>query len=312
MGTPTFAVPSLKILIENNHEILAVVTAVDKPAGRGHQIQESPIKKFAAENNLRVLQPDKLRDESFITELKNLKADLFIVVAFRMLPEMVWSLPKLGTINLHGSLLPKYRGAAPINWAIIRGEEITGVTTFFIQQEIDKGDILLKREISILEEDDAGSLHDKMMELGAETILETVNGIENKTLISSPQNDQEATTAPKIFSETCEIQWNQTAKNIHNFIRGLSPYPSAWTTFQGKKLKVLISNNIADADLENESKIYIDEPETKFKGLYFTEGKFKGRFFAITGNHEYLEFIHVQLEGKKSMPVKDFINGLKK
>ncbi len=244
MGTPEFAVPSLNKLYEAGYDIAGVITAPDKPAGRGMKLSESAVKKYALEKNLKILQPAKLKDPGFIKELEALKADVQVVVAFRMLPEAVWNMPPLGTINLHGSLLPQYRGAAPINWAIINGEKETGVTTFKLKHEIDTGDILLQQKIKIEEDETAGSLHDKMMDVGADLLLQTINQLEQGTIKEVPQNSpftidhSPPPLAPKIFTEMCEINWNKNVKDIYNFIRGLSPYPAAFTYLNGKKLKI--------------------------------------------------------------------------
>ena len=238
MGTPDFAVASLDILVQNGYDIAAVITAPDRLGGRGmKQIIESPVKKYAVEHNIRILQPEKLRNEDFLKELKELNAELQIVVAFRMLPEVVWNMPPLGTFNLHASLLPKYRGAAPINWAIINGEKTTGCTTFFLTHEIDTGNILLQNEISIDEQDTAGSLHDKLMTTGANLVLQTVRGIESQSITPFPQTG-EPSLAPKIFYDTCRIDWNTSVDKAYDFIRGLSPYPGAWTTVNGVQLKI--------------------------------------------------------------------------
>ena len=240
MGTPEFAVASLKSLIESGFNVVAVVTAPDKPAGRGQKLQESDVKQYAKYLNIPILQPEKLKDAEFIDQLRELKADLNVVVAFRMLPEIIWSMPRLGTINLHASLLPQYRGAAPINWAIINGDKKTGITTFFIEKEIDTGKIIHFKEVEIAETDNAGTLHDKLMLSGAALLTETVSGI--KTGIY-PQLDQKSVLpedsilhpAPKIFKETCKINWDNEIDKTYNFIRGLSPYPAAWTVFQNQQ-----------------------------------------------------------------------------
>ncbi len=234
MGTPDFAVEPLKQLVEKGYNIVGVVTNPDKPAGRGQKLQESAVKKYALSQNLNILQPDKFRDESFLRELKKLNADLQIVVAFKMLPEIVWDMPQIGTFNLHASLLPQYRGAAPINWAIINGENNTGVTTFFLKHEIDTGNIIFQEEVQINENDDAGSIHDKLMLKGASLIIKTVDAIRTGKYPQLNQNDLvKAGTiiqhAPKIFKDDCKINWNQDINAIHNLIRGLSPYPAAWT-----------------------------------------------------------------------------------
>ncbi|MEM8892045.1 MAG: methionyl-tRNA formyltransferase, partial [Bacteroidota bacterium] len=239
MGTPEFSVPSLDILHKNGHEVVAVVTAQDKPAGRGRKIRKSAVKLYAEEEGLKVLQPGKLRDPQFIEALTELNPELMVVVAFRMLPEMVWSIPSIGTFNLHASLLPDYRGAAPINWAIINGEEKTGATTFFIDKKIDTGNLLLQREINIPEDWTAGDLHDDLMVKGAELVLETVQALEAGTVEAKAQDDSLFKNhAPKIFKEDCRIDWNQEAYKVNNFIRGLSPYPTSWTKLGEKVLKV--------------------------------------------------------------------------
>lgn len=233
MGTPEFAVASLEKIAEAGHEIAAVVTAPDRPAGRGQKIQFSAVKEAAIKLHIPVLQPEKLKNEDFVSELKKLNAELFVVVAFRMLPEVVWNMPPKGTINLHGSLLPQYRGAAPINWAVINGEKETGVTTFFIRHEIDTGNILQHKKIEISESDNAGTIHDKLMITGAGLLVDTLDKLEKTTLTAEPQEkfvgNQELKHAPKIFRETCHINWKKSTEEIYNLIRGLSPYPAAWT-----------------------------------------------------------------------------------
>ncbi|HND16983.1 MAG TPA: methionyl-tRNA formyltransferase, partial [Saprospiraceae bacterium] len=254
MGTPDFAVASLDILVQNGYDIAAVITAPDRLGGRGmKQIIESPVKKYAVEHNIRILQPEKLRNEDFLKELKELNAELQIVVAFRMLPEVVWNMPPLGTFNLHASLLPKYRGAAPINWAIINGEKTTGCTTFFLTHEIDTGNILLQNEISIDEQDTAGSLHDKLMTTGANLVLQTVRGIESQSITPFPQTG-EPSLAPKIFHDTCRIDWNTSVDKAYDFIRGLSPYPGAWTTVNGVQLKIYETKKHKSASVETAGK----------------------------------------------------------
>ncbi|MBK8555537.1 MAG: methionyl-tRNA formyltransferase [Lewinellaceae bacterium] len=293
MGTPDFAVPSLAILLEHGYEISAVITAPDKPGGRLGLIQ-SAVKKFALEKGLRVLQPEKLKNPDFLSELRALKADLQVVVAFRMLPELVWDMPPMGTLNLHGSLLPKYRGAAPINWAIIRGEQETGVTTFLLQHEIDTGDLLLQEKLPIGPNDTAGEIHDRMMQLGAQLVLKTVQGLEKGVLTPRPQPETEATHAPKIFTETCEINFDQPTRDVHNFIRGLSPYPTAWTQMDGKNCKIFRSN----VDLET--------PLAGQPGDFTSDGK---SWLRIATRDGYVTVLELQLEGKKRMPVGDFLNG---
>lgn len=293
MGTPEFAVPSLEILLQHGYEIPAVVTAADKPGGRSG-ILESAVKKFALTHGLRVLQPEKLKNPVFLEELRALRADLQVVVAFRMLPEAVWNMPPLGTLNLHGSLLPKYRGAAPINWAIINGETETGVTTFLLRHEIDTGDILFQEKLPIGENDTAGEVHDRMMLLGAQLVLCTVQAIERGEARPLPQSDTEATHAPKIFTETCRIDFAQPTARVHNFIRGLSPYPGAWTTLDGKTLKILRTLKAAPAG---------DMPPP---GQFVSDGKSYLKICTLDGSVEVLE---VQLEGKRRMTVRDFLNG---
>jgi methionyl-tRNA formyltransferase len=239
MGTPEFAVPSLEILIENKYNVVAVITAPDKPQGRGQKLTPSPVKESALKHNLPVLQPTNLKSPQFLEELKSYQANLQIVVAFRMLPEVVWAMPELGTFNLHGSLLPQYRGAAPINWAIINGEKETGVTTFFLKHEIDTGSIIFQEKEPINEDDTVGTVYERLMHKGAKLVLKTVQAIEQGNYPSVPQPQGiEIKHAPKIFKETCQINWNQSSQNIVNFVRGLSPYPSAWTTINEKVFKI--------------------------------------------------------------------------
>lgn len=293
MGTPDFAVPSLKILLDNGYEVVAVVTAPDKPGGR-QGIQQSAVKLFALENGLHILQPVKLKDPEFVEALRILKADLQIVVAFRMLPETVWSMPPMGTMNLHGSLLPKYRGAAPINWAIIRGEKETGVTTFLLQHEIDTGDLLYQEHIPIAENDTAGDVHDRMMQVGASLLLRSVQALENGTAHPAPQADVEATHAPKIHTDTCRIDFNQPTEVVHNFVRGLSPYPGAWTMLGEKVLKILKTEKVPAATPPEKS------------GEFVVEGK---KTLKISTADGYLQVLELQLEGKRRMSVVDFLNG---
>lgn len=245
MGTPEFAVEGLRALVENGYKVVAVVTMPDKPAGRGHQVQFSPVKQYALTHNLPVLQPEKLKDEAFLAELRSYKADLQIVTAFRMLPEIVWAMPRLGTFNVHGSLLPQYRGAAPINWAVINGDKETGLTTFMLKHEIDTGNMILQQRLAIGDDEDAGSVHDRLMAMSGEMVLRTVRLIEEcdregKPLPTTPQPElQNLRPAPKIFKETCQIDTNRTAEEVRNFVRGLSPYPAAWCnmTISGRMLE---------------------------------------------------------------------------
>lgn len=292
-GTPGFAATSLKRIHENGYKVVAVVTAPDKPAGRGYQVQASAVKACALELNLPILQPSNLKSPDFIETLKSYQADLQIVIAFRMLPEMVWNMPPMGTFNLHGSFLPAYRGAAPINRAIMNGETETGVSTFFLKHEIDTGSILLQEKIDILPEDNAGTLHDKMMEQGADLVIKSLDQICKGEFILTQQAEGDFPHAPKIFTEDCKIDWNKTAKEVHNQIRGLAPYPTAFTEFKGKKLKVFTSQ--------------LSEEKSGNPGLIEAVGKDK--LFAHCSDYK-LELTDVQLEGKKRMPVRDFINGM--
>jgi methionyl-tRNA formyltransferase len=300
MGTPEFAVPSLEILLENGYEVVGVVTAPDKPGGRQGMMQ-SAVKQFAEAKGLNILQPEKLKNPDFISALQELRADLQIVVAFRMLPEIVWSMPPMGTMNLHGSLLPKYRGAAPINWAVIRGETETGLTTFLLKHEIDTGDLLFQEKVPIGPDETAGELHDRMMQIGAKLVLKSVKALELGTTQPMPQADVEATHAPKIFAETCRIDFNQPTVNVHNFIRGLSPYPGAWTTMDGKTLKLLRSS------LDKHSVTPHADLSIKI-GQFFTDGKNTLQYQTSDG---FISVLELQLEGKRRMSVKDFLNGYK-
>ncbi|MBP6431124.1 MAG: methionyl-tRNA formyltransferase [Ferruginibacter sp.] len=299
MGTPEFAVASLDALVKADCNIVGVITAPDKPAGRGMTLQQSAVKKYAVENNLKVLQPEKLKNPEFLEELKSLHADLQIVVAFRMLPEVVWNMPPMGSVNLHGSLLPQYRGAAPINWAVINGEKETGVTTFKLKHEIDTGDILLQESFPIGEDDTAGEVHDKMKEIGANLLVKTVKGLADETLEETPQlstiNHQPSTLhhAPKIFTETCKIDFSKTVAEVHNLIRGLSPYPGAFTLLDEKTMKVY------------KSKKEILPPKSILAN-YETDGKTFLKF-ACTNGYIYVE--ELQLEGKKRMLIEDFLRG---
>lgn len=295
MGTPEFAVPMLDILLQSKHEVVGVITAPDKPAGRGMQIVESDVKKFAKVKSLHILQPEKLKNEAFLAELKSLHADLFVVVAFRMLPEVVWSMPPLGTINLHASLLPQYRGAAPINWAMINGEKETGVTTFFIQQEIDTGKIIFQEKIAIREEENVGELYVELMQLGAKVLRKTVDAIAEGNYPQIPQDHiTEIKHAPKIFKETCRIDWSKPAAYNYNFIRGLSPYPAAFTLLNGKVLKIFKAGKLVDAESNTTG------------NEYDTDGKTFLRFKCSEG---VIDVKECQLEGKKKMSVEEFLRG---
>jgi methionyl-tRNA formyltransferase len=307
MGTPDFAVPSLDILVKNGYEIAAVITATDKMGGRGgKQILQSAVKKYAVENDLRVLQPEKLKNPEFIDTLKSINADLFIVVAFRMLPEIVWTMPPLGTFNLHGSLLPKYRGAAPLNWAVINGEKETGVTTFFLKHEIDTGDIIFRKALPIGADESVGEVHDRMMILGANTVLATVQAIENQTVTPLPQLDVAATHAPKLFQETCTIDFNKTTQDVHNFIRGLSPFPTAWTTLDGLKFKIYKAEKEIIA--ERGTPQYKADLEAIQTGKFVSDGK---SYLKISTKDGFIQLLDVQLEGRKRLLIKDFLNGFK-
>lgn len=297
MGTPEFAVPSLEILLRNNINVVAVVTAPDKPQGRGQKIVPSPVKACAVAHNIPVLQPTNLKSPAFLEELRGYGADLQIVVAFRMLPEAVWSMPPLGTFNLHASLLPHYRGAAPINWAIINGERETGVTTFFLKHEIDTGSIIFQEREPIHDDDDAGTLYSRLMEKGARLVLKTVEAIQSGDYPNRPQEeDAPIKHAPKIFRETCEIRWDQPAETIRNFVRGLSPYPAAWTTIAGKVYKIF-KTHIVDHRSEDEK-----------PGTYITDNRNYLYFKTID---QWLSIDEWQPEGKKRMAIRDFFLGNK-
>ena len=294
MGTPDFAVPSLRILVQNGYKVAGVVTATDKYGGRGKkQLLESPVKKYAVEQGIPVLQPKNLKSPEFQEDLRALNANLQVVVAFRMLPETVWDMPEYGTFNLHGSLLPRYRGAAPINWAVINGDTETGVTTFFIRHEIDTGDVLLQEKMPIGPNETAGEVHDRMMMLGAETVLKTVQAIESGNYHLQKQDDAQATKAPKLFRETCEIDFDQPVEKVHNFVRGLSPYPAAWTTLEDKQLKILRAH-YKKADVE------------ATPGTFRSDNKSWIKIAALDG---WLVIEELQLQGRKRMKAIDFLNG---
>ncbi|MDH6309676.1 methionyl-tRNA formyltransferase [Dysgonomonas sp. PFB1-18] len=305
MGTPDFAVESLRILVENGYNIVGVITMPDKPSGRGHKIQYSAVKKYALEHDLPLLQPDKLKDESFLKDLRAWNADLQIVVAFRMLPEVVWDMPRLGTFNLHGSLLPQYRGAAPINWAIINGEKETGVTTFFLTHEIDTGKIILQDKVSVGENDNAGKIHDELMHLGANLVRKTVDMIIEDKISAVDQSqfykdENDLKAAPKIFKETCRIDWDKPAKAIHNHIRGLSPYPAAWTELyvEGKEpqmVKIYASEVVGN-----------DEPHKV--GNISTDNKLYLHVGCADGSVSITE---IQFAGKRAMKIDEVLRGYK-
>ena len=297
MGTPEFAVPALEKLVDAGWNVIAVITAPDKPQGRGQKLVGSPVKEAAERLDIPVLQPTNLKDPGFQQELKELAADLQIVVAFRMLPEAVWNMPPLGTFNLHASLLPNFRGAAPINWALIQGEKVTGVTTFFLQHEIDTGNILFQEKVTILPEDNLGSLYEKLMNLGANLVVQTVVAIANKDIHPLPQDEALAIhSAPKIFKETGKIDWTTSATSIHNLIRGLSPYPGAWTELQGKSCKIFASTHL-------EGKL-----SGKAPGEWTSDFKTYLHFQCGQG---ILVVQELQLEGKKRMKVDELLRGWK-
>lgn len=296
MGTPEFAVPSLDILVKNGYNIVGVVTSTDKFGGRGNKnLIESAVKIYAREHGLRILQPEFLKAQDFLDELKSLGADLQVIVAFRMLPVAVWDMPPLGTINLHSSLLPKYRGAAPINWAIINGETETGVTTFFLKHEIDTGDVLLSEKVEIGENETAGELHDRLMKVGASVVLKSVQMIEKGDYQLKSQDDSLVSKAPKIFHETCKINFDASTETVHNFIRGLSPFPTAWTTLNGLELKIfrtlkrLESHQIKPGEIQTDSKNYLK----------------------MATRDGFVEILELQLQGRKRMDIKAFLNGYK-
>jgi methionyl-tRNA formyltransferase len=300
MGTPAFAVASLSALLAAKMNVVGVVTAPDKPGGRGMQLQQSAVKQFAITHNLPLLQPEKLKSPEFFEALSIWKPDLQVVVAFRMLPEKIWSFPPMGTLNVHGSLLPQYRGAAPINWAIMNGEKETGVTTFQLQHAIDTGDILLQDRIAISENMTAGELHDTMMEVGAHLLVKTLNGMINNSISSVPQSETvsgvEIKHAPKIFTKDCEINWELSVEKVHNHIRGLAPFPGAITKVDGKIIK-LYSTNI------------VHEIPNELPGTFVTDGNTFAKFACKNG---YLNINDIQWEGKKRMPIADFLRGYRK
>jgi len=304
MGTPDFAVESLKVLVENNYHIVGVITAPDKPAGRGRQLSESAVKKYAVEQGLNVLQPEKLKNPEFIAQLQSLKADLQIVVAFRMLPEMVWNMPPMGTFNLHASLLPQYRGAAPLNWAIMNGEKETGVTTFLLDQEIDTGRIIFQERIAIGEDDSVGDLHDRMMVIGANLVMKTVDAlaedraeaIDQTAFLTSTENIRHA---PKIFKEDCRIDWSRDTESVRNLIRGLSPYPAAWTELIHQDKGEVLTAKVYAAQKDNSS--LPGKP-----GTIKSDGK---SFFKIACVDGWLSITDIQLSGKKRLKTEELLRG---
>jgi methionyl-tRNA formyltransferase len=293
MGNPEFAVASLQKIHEAGHEIAAVVTGMDKPAGRGLKLKSSPVKEYALQHGLKILQPEKLRSPEFLEEIKSLEPELGVVIAFRMLPEVVWAMPRLGTINLHASLLPQYRGAAPINWAIINGEKQTGLTTFFLKHEIDTGNIIMNQEVPVYEEDDAGTLHDRMMVAGAGLVLKTIEAISTKNYKEHPQPPQgELKKAPKIFKQDCLLEFNHATENIYNRIRGLSPYPGAYCIMNDMSLKIFKAGKI-------------------FQDSHPAPGTFirDGSTLKVSTSDGFIELLEVQPEGKKRMGIREFLNG---
>lgn len=305
MGTPDFAVEPLRRLVEDKYNVVGVVTMPDKPAGRGHKLQFSPVKQYAVDNNLHVMQPEKLKAEEFVNELRSLNADLFIVVAFRMLPEVVWAMPPLGTFNLHGSLLPQYRGAAPLNWAIINGEKRTGITTFFLTHEIDTGKIIDQQVIAIEDSDNVGTIHDKLMVMGGDLVIKTVKAILWGGIKPIPQeelyaSESELKPAPKIFKETCHLDFNNPTENIHNLVRGLSPYPAAW------------ANLSAEGKEDLQMKIYETKKEicqhNETPGTLVTDGK---KFLKVATKDGYLHLLQIQVPGKKRLSIEDFLRGFR-
>ena len=298
MGTPDFAVEPLKKLVDAGKNIVAVVTMPDKPAGRGHKLQFSPVKEFALQAGIPVLQPDNLKSTDFLQELASYNAYLQIVVACRMLPEAVWSMPKYGTFNLHASLLPKYRGAAPINWAVINGDKETGITTFFLKHEIDTGNIILQEKVTIADDDDAGVVHDKLMYLGADLVLKTLEMIENDSVVTRPQDDTQSTAAPKIFKDTAKLNFDNSAEAIRNLIRGMAPYPAAWFNIQlpdGTSTMMKVFKAVADCTHHSYA-----------IGTLVTDGK---KVLKVACKDGFVNLMEVQMAGKKRMSAEDLMRG---
>jgi len=292
MGTPEFAVPSLQILVENNFEVVAVITSADKFGGRGRkQLIESPIKKYAVNQGIDVLQPTNLKNPKFVESLHSYKADLQVVVAFRMLPEVVWNMPKLGTMNLHGSLLPKFRGAAPIHWAVIKGEKETGCTTFLLKHAIDTGDILMQSKFSIGEKDNTGIIHDKMMQVGADLVLKTVKAIESGNYTTTPQDPNLVSKAPKLFKENTAIDFKSKVEDVYNFIRGLNPIPGAWTSINDVEFKIFHCEK---------------DYQTISDGRFISNNK---DYLKLACSDGYIDVKNLQMSGKKRMDIKDLLNG---
>ncbi|MBI3122956.1 MAG: methionyl-tRNA formyltransferase [Ignavibacteriales bacterium] len=296
MGTPEFAIPSLQKILDSKHEVALVVSAPDKERGRGRQVSFTPVKEFALRNNLEVLTPAALKDEKFICRLKSIEADLFVVVAFRILPKEVYSIPKHGSFNLHGSLLPKYRGAAPIQWSIINGDKETGVTTFFLEDKVDTGNIILREQLKIDDGDNLGSVYEKLMNLGADTVLKTIDLIESGKVELLKQDESMASPAPKITKEICKIDWNQPAEKIHKLIRGLSPYPCAFFEYNGKSYKVY--------------KAHLDKSQNKPADEIGKISQTKSEIFVQTSEGR-IQLIEIQPEGRKRMSAEEFLRGNK-
>ena len=302
MGTPDFAVEALRQLVEGGYNVVGVITMPDKPAGRGHKMQYSPVKQYALERNLPLLQPEKLKDEAFVEALRAWKADLQIVVAFRMLPEVVWNMPRLGTFNLHASLLPQYRGAAPINWAVINGDTETGITTFFLKHEIDTGEVIQQVRVPIADTDNVEVVHDKLMMLGGKLVVETVDDILNGTVKSIPQEEMtvvgELRPAPKIFKETCRIDWNQPVKKVYDFIRGLSPYPAAWPELMNSEGEAVVMKVF-----ESEK---INETHDLTPGTIVTDGK---KYIKVAVPDGFVSILSLQLPSKKRLQTDELLRG---
>ena len=333
MGTPDFAVESLRRLVEDGCQIVAVVTMPDKAVGRHHDVlQQSPVKQYALSQHIPVLQPERLKDEAFLSELRSYQADLQVVVAFRMLPEVVWAMPRLGTFNLHAALLPQYRGAAPINWAIINGEKETGITTFFLDHDIDTGQVIYRQSVPIHDDDDAEAVHDRLMLLGADLVLRTVHDVEAGQVHPIPQSqlqvDGPLRPAPKIFKETCQIRWaDLTSREVYNFVRGLSPYPAAWTTLNGTMLKIYQVEDLPQPSMENSASENISSPfkgnresgvsdwgacdggpdgRGSSSGTILTDGK---SYLRIACREGWVSVLSLQLAGKRRMSIEDFLRG---
>ena len=312
MGTPDFAVEALRQLVEGGYNVVGVITMPDKPAGRGHKIQYSPVKQYALEQNLPLLQPEKLKDEAFVEALREWKADLQIVVAFRMLPEVVWNMPRLGTFNLHASLLPQYRGAAPINWAVINGDTETGITTFFLKHEIDTGEVIQQVRVPIADTDNVEVVHDKLMVLGGKLVLETVDAILNGTVKPIPQEEMavvgELRPAPKIFKETCRIDWNQPVKKIYDFIRGLSPYPAAWSELIASEKESVVVKifEVEKIVKKNDKRCRNSRGRFCKVGSIETDGK---KYIKVSVPGGFVSILSLQLPGKKRLKIDELLRG---